>query len=579
MQQWYQCPKCGAPVTFGVKFCGNCGVQLNWPTQQTQPPPVYQQPANYQQQVQLTPSYHQQQQYKCFWLPIIDAKLEVFPRHKSLLCINEYCNLAFFILPDVLISMALSKVIYDNSMSNIAIFQQIDNNRDESYLTPILLNENQLKAFNKLTDSYNKGKLNEKVGDRFWSKLINEIKENSSRHFNYPQILQQLERADVFGRPHLTQADDENITADGKIPVYIYTCRGNRLKFAPNKFMRLETLFLVTYDKKSADELLDLVSKLPHMGDWQKGGTLAGLVELLCRLEFELTLNSDELKPQLTEIILDPDKSNITLIPNPIVTPTDKGKEALNRVHAPNSGFSIYNWGEPDIIQIILYALRPFPKPISSITIMKDELGIHTLPTYLFDIYTSRLMGSLRADDNRQVVVLDEIPTDGIPEIELQAISRNIPNTWWQTDRIARKILWLSVQNLLSHQSIEGERKILSIIPVGDNAIQVSIAQTNTEEGAPYAFAVIIDEMQVNAIPIFQSNIFKRGKDGSITTRTGQFLKNYTITRKGERIIERPHEGGFITSQFTRPIYSAMLRNPHFNPSSLLKLGDFQIGY
>jgi uncharacterized protein YkwD len=44
MQQQYQCPRCGAPVAFGARFCGNCGVQLDWPTQQIQPPPSYQQP-------------------------------------------------------------------------------------------------------------------------------------------------------------------------------------------------------------------------------------------------------------------------------------------------------------------------------------------------------------------------------------------------------------------------------------------------------------------------------------------------------------------------------------------------------
>lgn len=45
MQQTYQCPNCGAPVTFGFKFCNYCRMQLNWPTQQqslTRPP--YQQP-------------------------------------------------------------------------------------------------------------------------------------------------------------------------------------------------------------------------------------------------------------------------------------------------------------------------------------------------------------------------------------------------------------------------------------------------------------------------------------------------------------------------------------------------------
>lgn len=41
MQQWYQCPRCSTQVAYGTRFCGNCGMQLNWPVQQTQPPPPY----------------------------------------------------------------------------------------------------------------------------------------------------------------------------------------------------------------------------------------------------------------------------------------------------------------------------------------------------------------------------------------------------------------------------------------------------------------------------------------------------------------------------------------------------------
>ena len=55
MQQWYQCPTCGAQVAFGVGFCGNCRTPLNWPTQQQSPPPPppqYQLPPQYQQQYQ-----------------------------------------------------------------------------------------------------------------------------------------------------------------------------------------------------------------------------------------------------------------------------------------------------------------------------------------------------------------------------------------------------------------------------------------------------------------------------------------------------------------------------------------------
>jgi len=41
MQQWYQCPRCGVQVAFGARFCGNCGMQLNWlAQQQVQPPPI-----------------------------------------------------------------------------------------------------------------------------------------------------------------------------------------------------------------------------------------------------------------------------------------------------------------------------------------------------------------------------------------------------------------------------------------------------------------------------------------------------------------------------------------------------------
>ncbi len=39
-QQQHQCPNCGTPVPFGAKFCGQCGIQLNW---QQMPSPVNQQ--------------------------------------------------------------------------------------------------------------------------------------------------------------------------------------------------------------------------------------------------------------------------------------------------------------------------------------------------------------------------------------------------------------------------------------------------------------------------------------------------------------------------------------------------------
>jgi hypothetical protein len=66
----YYCPNCNNPVTFGDKFCGNCGFYFDWPTPQQQMPLQYQQPApppgwgqqppsGYQPPVYQPPQYQQ----------------------------------------------------------------------------------------------------------------------------------------------------------------------------------------------------------------------------------------------------------------------------------------------------------------------------------------------------------------------------------------------------------------------------------------------------------------------------------------------------------------------------------------
>ncbi len=39
MQQWYKCPNCGGQEASGINFCGNCGTQLSWTTEQQPPLP------------------------------------------------------------------------------------------------------------------------------------------------------------------------------------------------------------------------------------------------------------------------------------------------------------------------------------------------------------------------------------------------------------------------------------------------------------------------------------------------------------------------------------------------------------
>ncbi len=55
MQQWYQCPRCNAPVSYGAQFCNNCGQPLTWQQQQQPPPQQPVQTPNYQQPGQSQP--------------------------------------------------------------------------------------------------------------------------------------------------------------------------------------------------------------------------------------------------------------------------------------------------------------------------------------------------------------------------------------------------------------------------------------------------------------------------------------------------------------------------------------------
>ncbi len=58
MQQRYPCPRCGVPVEYGSRFCGNCGntLQMNPPP----PPPSPQYPPQPQPWGQQQPPYNQQ---------------------------------------------------------------------------------------------------------------------------------------------------------------------------------------------------------------------------------------------------------------------------------------------------------------------------------------------------------------------------------------------------------------------------------------------------------------------------------------------------------------------------------------
>ena len=134
---------------------------------------------------------------------------------------------------------------------------------------------------------------------------------------------------------------------------------------------------------------------------------------------------------------------------------------------------------------------------------------------------------------------------------------------WWQTDTIAKKILWLATYNLASHAIGDPEEVICSATPIGNDVIQVALLFDNLEGGAPYAFTIIRDDFAIKAIPVFSTGTYEVQPDGALVTKKLVHLKNYCITRNGERI-DLQSMGQIL--QFIKPVYSTIISGEYKAP-------------
>ncbi len=550
MQQQYQCSNCGAQVAFGIRFCGNCGMQLNWPTQQQmQPPPQYRQ--RIQQQAKRVESISSS--IAVFWLPFMIASKEVRPRHDSILCINERGELACIVLPEVLISIARAKVIYEQPNTDIAFIQRIDQGEDSSYLAPMIETHEQVVKLRRLVSAFNKGILKQELSNRIWAHLVTRVKEDSLSHLKEFSLLQSLKRAQIIGNDNYAKPDYLEPMRGCEIPVFIYTSPGNELKIDKEIYYRELLLRKMYCDHEETIRLIDdLVKTLPAAEDWLKD---QALMQTIGNVEFELLMGSEITKLEIAELILDPKKTDLVRGPQADrIELRPEGRGALEHLGSQaKSCFSISNFGEPNLAQIVLHLGEPeresLGAPLAAMTIIRDELGIHTLPTYLFTLdphIPQQITAATRW--------LDDVPAAQIPEIQWQSVSGNLPKMWWLADTVAKKVLWLVTLNLCSHQIVQLLKVTFSATPIGDNAIQVAITEGSREEGTPYAFAVIRGELEIRAIPIFPSGVHEHHPDGSITTKQPIIHKTYSITKQGERQYD-----GTVMMLFDRPIYSTII--------------------
>lgn len=500
--------------------------------------------------------------YECLWILLCRTFSQVLPRTDLNLCLNERGELAFLALPDLMVSMTLGKVS-KHPRPGIVLVQQIQQGKDKSYLSPIIYTDKQLSGLGGVSSIYNKDELRQWLKKYNRQKIMSEVKANNFAYLNDASYRQEVSRIRVLENASPRDSDDFQTLPgyDSKIPLFLYTEPHSQIEMSRERLHREIFLRKFLSDNK-IEELKKNVTTLRPAGNLQDNETLAYVIS---RVEAELQLSSSVARPPFADIMLDPEMTEFDDSLSKLIF-TPKGIQASDekmKSWEEKSGFSIVNWQEPDIAHIALHVMQfngqSMKESVTSpaITIFRDGMGIHALKSWLFRINAMSFSLGIQTSEP---VFLDKIPTPQIPEINWKPISEEVSSEWWQTDAIAKKVLWLATYNLACHLIGKPEEVVCSVTPIGNDVIQIAMLFDNLEAGAPYAFAIVRDDLAIKAIPVFQTGTWESKPDGTLTATKQVFLKNYTITREGEAVQSTvPIQGTTEVAQFIKPIYSTVI--------------------
>ncbi|MGB8706781.1 MAG: hypothetical protein WCD72_02370 [Dehalococcoidia bacterium] len=449
-------------------------------------------------------------------------------------------------------------------MVGIALINRFEKRNDYSYLIPILVTSEQKAKIDKCINAFDEHQLGHALKSDNWNKIISEIRANNSEYLQDTTYRSAITRICITDNLSSEEPDDfQELPGFGeKVPVFLYTSPDRLLSLSREQLNR-ELNVRLMFSNDSFETVANTIRNDRH---WMSLPKNHPFIHVINRVETELQMNYDKQRPSITNFLLDPALSVFTLEPNPTFRPTSKGSEIMKLIEDKNlkTGFSITNWDEPNIAQVtqhVFYNENVSLKDSAispAITIFRDEMGIHTMPTEIFRIDTTIFSLSNVAEG---LIFVDELEPPQIPEINLGPVSDPSSDKWWQKDTIAKKILWLVAHYFVMRILERPEYLLFSVTPILDNTIQISLLFEILEEGRPYAFAVIKDDFIINAIPVFTSGTHKFNPDGSITTQKMHSGKNYAISRDGKRI-SNPLE----IKEFIKPIYSPIVSGKYKDP-------------
>jgi len=490
------------------------------------------------------------------WLLVCVTFNQILPGTDLYLCVNGRGEIGLMALPDIIVSRALGQVQKESPNSNIVLIQNIQDDKDSSYLIPSEITEKQDYIKEEVRSAFNNRQLEKILKKSNWRQIISEVIVNNYSYLSNDVYKQPISRIHVLDIPDPKQPDDNQRFPGYKydIPVFLYSEPEVERKLNRQELVR-EMVVRQSLCDANFDYAKNCVMQSPT---WTNMNENAPFIHVINRVEIELKLFM-RARPSFADIFLDPEMSELIPGPPTNIKFTQKGQELYTKTQTRELMFSLSNWGDPNIAQVVLHVIegeRKSPKDsvtAPSIIIYKDEMGIHALPTKLFRVDEASL--SIEGQ-SESPVFLDAIPASGIPEIDWKSIGDDSMLDWWQTDVIVKKILWLTAYNLASHSVENPEELIYSVTPIGNNCVQVALLFENIEIGAPYGFGIIKDENKTTAIPIYQSGIYYIQSDGTRVAKDNLLIKNYCITAGGERI--DLHNSGQLI-HFIKPIYSTIM--------------------
>lgn len=494
--------------------------------------------------------------YECLWVLVCVTFRQILPRINSYFCVNESGELALMALPDFAVSKTSARLMYEPGRTGVVLMQRILQGEDKSYLVPVTLTAKQASILGKVIGHFRKSEPSKGIRKHDWHEFVSEIRAQNHLYLGDRSCWHDIRRMKVVDNAGPKIPDEFQV--DGcfvhGIPVFVYTDLGEE-RVQSRLDLQREIFVTRLVADNNIESVVNAIRNSPAWGNLDESDEF---VHVINRAEVEIKLHMRS-SPSFADIMLNSEMAEFIPGPPPDLRFTSKGEAMLRQTASRQIMSSVSNWGDPNIAQVALHVSRSrgqSPKDsltAPSITVFRDELGIHALRATLF---RSRGVSTSTTTESAEPLFLDAVPASQIPEISWEPIADEEPSEWWQTDTVAKKVLWLATYNLASHAIGDPEPLIYSVTPIGNDVIQVALLFDALEEGAPYAFAIIRDDFAITAIPVFPTGTYEVQSDGALVAKKALFLKNYCITRNGERIDLL--ETGQIM-QFIEPIFSTVV--------------------